>query len=35
VCSSDLQPFPVDDDDTNVFTVQPKQKVNVTLDCSA
>lgn len=29
------QPFPVDDDDTNVFTVTPKQKVNVTLDCSA
>lgn len=28
------QPFPVDDDDTNVFTVKPKQKVNVTLNCA-
>lgn len=28
------QQFPVDDDDVNVFTVKPKQKVNVTLDCA-
>lgn len=28
------QQFPVDDDDVNVFTVTPKQKVNVTLDCA-
>ncbi|KWX67146.1 hypothetical protein [Mycobacterium sp. NAZ190054] len=28
------QPFPVDDDDVNVFTVKPKQKVNVTLNCA-
>ncbi|CAN3130433.1 hypothetical protein ACNUDN_21110 [Mycobacterium sp. smrl_JER01] len=29
------QNFPgIDDDDTNVFTVKPKQKVNVTLNCA-
>jgi hypothetical protein len=26
--------FPIDDDDINVFTVIPKPKVAVTLDCS-
>lgn len=28
------QPFLVDDDDINVFTVTPKQKVAVSLDCA-
>ena len=28
------QPFFVDDDDINVFTVTPKQKVAVSLDCA-